>query len=401
MSRAIKNLLDEKKQVADQAKALMDENKFEEAAMLKEQLADINNKIDAAAAVQAELERNSEGTPIVPAAEDAMSNDNRKKIEDLRKSEAYTKAFFKALANGETGKTAKNKPEYKPLFDALSETGGTPVGSEGGFLLPIDFDNRIWELRRQYTSLLNLVTVENVTSFSGWRARQEAAATAVLSPLTELTNMTQANSPKFKKIEYTITGYGGFIPISNDLLEDNTVNLMEYLARWFAQLSVNTENAAILSLLDLLTSITYNKANGIDDIKAALNTGLDPANSVRATILTNQSGFNQLDQMKDAGGLPLLQPDPTTATKYIIKGRPVVMMSDTYLPNDASDNAPIYIGDFAEYIDFFLRKPFEFATTNVGGDAWRQNSTEARGIERFDAQVIDEAAAVKYLIATV
>ena len=42
-----------------------------------------------------------------------------------------------------------------------------------------------------------------------------------------------------------------------------------------------------------------------------------------------------------------------------------------------------------------LFRSLEFATTNIGGDAWSTNTTELRGICRMDVQIIDKDAVVK------
>ena len=91
-----------------------------------------------------------------------------KEIVDLRKSPAYLESFFKALKNGVSPKTVGNgihsAEPFKVLMDALSETGGSPAGSEGGFLLPVDFDNMINEQKRQAVDLSPYVNVEQVTA---------------------------------------------------------------------------------------------------------------------------------------------------------------------------------------------------------------------------------------------
>ena len=43
--------------------------------------------------------------------------------------------------------------------------------------------------------------------------------------------------------------------------------------------------------------------------------------------------------------------------------------------------------------DVFRRQPLEIASTDIGGNAWKTNSTEVRAITRLDAQVFDSEAA--------
>lgn len=321
------------------------------------------------------------------------------KLDALLKSDEYKAAFFDAFRSGASVKNMAGDGRHNILMDALTETGGTPAGSEGGFLLPVDFDNKIWELRRKYVALTDHVTVEEVTAFSGWRAREKNANRAVFAKLTELQAAPDAASPLFSRIDYTVSEYGGTIPVSNALMQDTPVNIMEYLGRWLARTSINTENAAILALLDGLTPLEWDIADRDRPLKEALNVLLDPSISATAIVLTNQSGFNSLDQMEDDNGRALLQPDPASPTKLMYKGRDIVVMSNAALPNTVDGESPVYVGDFAEFVHFFRRKAFEVAATNVGAGAFEKRVTMVLGLERFDVKTIDEGAAVKLLLS--
>jgi HK97 family phage major capsid protein len=191
--------------------------------------------------------------------------------------------------------------------------------------------------------------------------------------------------------------------VSNELLSDNTANLMAYLARWFAKKGIITENILLKSLLDSLSASNLTVGKEIKDIKTAINKGLDPDIALNAVVLTNQSGFDHLDQMEDLNGRPLLQPDPTTGTPMMFKSKPVIMVSDAMLPNRVvtatgatkGDYYPVYIGDFKSFGTLFRRNLLEVDSTDIGGNAWATASNEVRGIVRLDAQKIDEGAAIK------
>lgn len=366
----------------------------------------INAEIEAHEALQAEQGRfNDDDKKFVDLAikqahekeEEALRN----KVDAIRSTREYTRAFFDALAMGATVKSGRNIESLKPLYNALTETGGTPAGSEGGFLVPIDFDNAIREVMRQYVNLADYVSVENVTTLSGWRAVEVGPAQQGFAEINELTNIPDAEQPSFKKVEYTVRKFGGKIPISNELLSDNQANLMGYLARWFGRKAVLTNNTQILAVWDTLTATAYDTAGGIQGLKKALNLDLDPDISRNAIIVTNQSGWDFLDQLEDGQGRPLLQPDPTNSTQFSILGRPVVMMSNSLLPNrndGTNDHAPLYIGSGTQFTTLFRRLAVEVASTNVGAGAFETDSTVVRGLMRLDVQKVDDAAMVKYEI---
>lgn len=100
-------------------------------------------------------------------------------------------------------------------------------------------------------------------------------------------------------------------------------------------------------MLDDLTATAIAQGDELKGIKAVLNKVLDPAISLTATLLTNQTGFDVLDNMTDGTGRPLLEADPKTATPMLFKSKPVMMVADAVLPN-VSGKAPIYVGDFRQ-----------------------------------------------------
>jgi HK97 family phage major capsid protein len=338
-----------------------------------------------------------------------------KEVEDILKSKEYFNSFFRALKMGVTPTTIQNgqhrgeqfavlmtaRDEMRRVRNALSGDGGDPVGEQGGFLQPVDFDNKIHELQRAMVDLAPSMNIENVTAYSGWRAVEQATALLPFAAMTPqvTTILPTAESPLFSKVEYTLADYAGRWPVSNDLLSDTPVAVMNYLARWAAKKEVLTNNSLILTLINALTSPGNIALTGLEDaLRAALNTGLDPAISAAATIFTNQSGFNLLDQLEDGMGRPMLQPDVTQPTLLRYKGRPIVKLSDALWPLQ-SGRAPIAVGYGAEYLTFFRKASMQFDSTNIGGDAWLYNTTEVRAIMRCVAKEIDAGSMVLLKVA--
>lgn len=324
----------------------------------------------------------------------------KKEVKDLRSTSEYTRTFFDAFRSGVSPKTIRagmhSDEKFGVLMDALTETGGSPAGSEGGFLLPTDFDNMINQKMRSFVDLANYVNVEQVLAYSGWRAVETAAAASPFAAIVEGDGLAAAESPTFTKVEYTIVDYGGYLPVSNNLLSDAPANIMAYLSNWMARKVVLTNNTLILALINAIsaTAVTDYKTL-VSKIKAALNKTLDPAISAGASIFTNQSGLDLLDQLDDGDGRPLMQPDPSSELMKRILGRPVVVLSDTHWANlSGPARARFAIGDGREYCTFFRRAGLEMAATTIGGDAWRKNNTEVRGIMRADVVEVDASAMV-------
>jgi len=311
------------------------------------------------------------------------------KREDILASSKYRDAFIYALENKihfVDGKKRMNE-ETAILYSALTGT----IEEDGGYLVPIDINNRINELKRSFTNLESLVNVENTNAPTGSRVFEKNKAKHVFTDVDESAEIPETTAPKFRQIKYAVKKYGGTITMPNELLNDNAANLAEYIAKWMARTDVNTNNIKIIGKLNTLTAKPLVSMN---DLKAVLNVTLDPDVSVNSAILTNQDGFNYLDQLEDATGRPLLQPDLTNRTGYVALGRPVIMVSNAVLPS-VSDKAPAYVGWLEEFLTKFSRMGYEIAWTNVGAGTFETWTTKMRALSRFDYQIFDEESVAK------
>lgn len=387
LRRRLLDLTDQRARELTAAEAALDANEqdtynsaMSNVAVLDEQIAQVQALIDA-------RERTPAAPPTMPQNTAPTGGG-----EALRASNEYVRAFCAAVRSRVSPATAQGE-RYAPLMDALTEG----VDENGGFLVPVDLQTRINELKRQLVSLRSLVTVEHVTTRTGYRVL-DTKPTAGFTQMDEMAEIPQDDQPAFKRIGYSVKDYGLIVPVSNDLLQDNDAGLLEYLARWMARKSTLTENSIILSLLSELTPTSVAAGEELAAIKTALNVTLDPDIALGASILTNQTGYNLLDQLTDDNLRPLMQPDVTTGTGYQIKGKHVTAVSNAIMADDAA-GALMYVGDLSQYITIFDRMVMEYSTTNIGGDAWRTNSTEGRAIMRLDAQVIDDEAAVALVLA--
>ena len=323
---------------------------------------------------------------------------------ELLKSREYARAFAHAIRTGARPGHDMSAAQHKILYDALTIGGGGTPGEDGGFLVPEEIDHAIHEYSRAVMPLADLLGQMTVNSNSGWFPVATNPSKGMTKMGSEVTQITTSEQPEFKRVSYVLSTYADWLPISNELASDEVSNLFGYISNFYARKYVLTRNELALAALDKLTAGAIKKTDdALALLKTALNVELDPEISVLSTILTNQSGFNYLDSLKDDNGRPLLMPDPTQNTGYLFKGRPVKVASNAVLPNRTvtdtgatkGDYYPIYVGTFEQSATLFTRQALELASTDVGGSAFRTNSIEVRGIARLDCQIFDAAAAVK------
>lgn len=318
-------------------------------------------------------------------------------LRDMLKSNEYASA----VRTGARPNRPMTDETHKVLYDALTIGGGATPGEDGGFLVPEDIDHTIRERRRALSPLSDLFTVETTNTNSGWRVMDKTPTKGMTALTSEIPTggVAQDDQPEFTKVPYTLTTYGLIIPVSNELASDEVANLFTYLGNWFAKKQIITENLLLRGKLEGLAASAITGGDAIGTLKSILNKSLDPDIGLNAVILTNQDGFDYLDQIKDGNGRPMLQPDPTNATNTLFKGRRVKMVANSLMPS-SGDAAPLYVGDFTQYATLFVREHLEIVSTDIGGNAFRNNSIEVRGISRMGVATFDTDAAVRRTLTT-
>ncbi len=383
-------------EIAAQINDLFEKNQNEEALKLKESLDQAKVNASQAHELYLSMLAATQGSEDPAKRFVPMGGDKEPKEKaELRASPEYKQVFFEALKNGVSIKSIlsgqHSAEKYGLLLNALTETGDS--GDEGGNLLPSDFDNKIRELLRFYINLADpaYVNIEDVTAYSGWRAVEQGKPAAAFAAHTENQTMAEAADPEWSKVTYTIVEYSGYIPIVTNLLSDAPAPIMAYLGRWLAQKAALTYNSLIIALMQAHshTDVT-DSTTVLAKIKTSLNRTLDPAISVVSKVWVNQYGLDLLDSLDDGTGRPLLQPDPSQETAFRVKGRQLVVLPDAQWANtDTNTKIYIGIGDGRQFLTCFRRMPFEMMATTVGGDAWRYNNTEVKGILRTNVVVMD------------
>jgi HK97 family phage major capsid protein len=245
-----------------------------------------------------------------------------------------------------------------------------------------------------------LVNRESVTTLTGSRVIEVDADSTPWEDVDEGGEFPDGDTPQFKQIKYKIGKKGGILKTTRELLQDTAVNILAYLNKWIAKKSRATRNAAILKKLDEITTGKTVVLEGFDDFKDVFNVKLDASIAASSIILTNQSGFNYLDKLKDGDGNYIVQPDVTDKTKRLLFGvYPIHVVSDKTMKNGGdksnAEKYPFYIGDLHEAITLFDREKMTIELSTEAGDLWAKDLTGIKVRDRFDVQAVDETAVIK------
>ncbi|ELA97264.1 phage major capsid protein [Enterococcus faecium] len=341
-----------KKDLADELKELDEETKATEIqeAKPKEQQAQPEK--------QESAEPTSNTNPI-----DKKDKEEKRSMEVILndKKETYTRSINQFI---------RTKGEKRD--------GLTTVGAEA--VIPVD---RITKPEKQPETVVDLrqhVGRVPVTTGTGSYPILRANKNKMTS-VAELIKNPELAKPEFTKVNYEIATYRGYIPVSQEALDDSDIDLGGLVAEHIQRQSLNTSNAEIAKKLQTATAKTVTDIDGLKDI---VNVTIDPAYNVK--FIASQSFFNELDKMKDNDGRYLLQQDVTVASGYKLLGREVVVMADDVI-GTAAGNKVAFVGDPSLFVKFFDRQ--QASVRWVDNDVYGQLLA---GFVRFDVEVADTAA---------
>lgn len=329
--------------------------------------------------------------------------DAEKRLADLQKAEAAEKAVAATKSENPSDIT---KSFLEGVRKRFKDFNGMREGSdvEGGYIVPQDIVTQINEFKRAEFSLLPLVDYNRVTTNKGSRTYESKANATAFGEMDEAGVIEQIENINFQPIKYNIKNYGGFLPVTNQLLQDTDAALQQTISKWFARKSVATSNKLILNILKSKGEVVL---GGLTDIKKTLNVTLGQAYISSSIILTNDDGLQWLDSLKDENGRYLLNPNPTEPTKLQLRAGatvvPITVAPNTVLPTENS-KIPFIIGDFKEAVAYWDRQQYILNASDIASvgniNAFAQNLTLFRALEREDACVKDPDSFVYAVIAT-
>ncbi len=388
MTKEMRALLQQLEAAKAGVRALLAEDKVTEAEQKMEEVRALQKKID--------LQREIEALEDFGGDDDGQQLDNSATDKDLNAE--YKRIFMSALRRQRISADDRSiiREYYRSVRGEVMHEGTDPANpavGDVGIIVPQDIQTRINEIQRQLNDLSEYITVETVNTLSGSRVLEADNVMIPFQVVNEYGAIQEMDNPQFVPIQYQLVKRAGYLPLTSELLADSDQNIIRYVSNWIAKKHVVTKNMLIVDMIQGLQPV---QLQGFDDIKRALNVDLDPAISLNSVIITNQDGYHWMDTQVDNDGRYLLTDDITQPGRKMFKGRPVVVVSNRYLPTiqGPPNLAPVFIGNGKQFAVFFTRGLYELASTTEGGDAWRRDTTELRTITRDDLVGWDLAAGV-------
>lgn len=234
-------------------------------------------------------------------------------------------------------------------------------------------------LEKTRNPLLDLVQRVKVNSGSG-KYPVIKKTDSKMASADELKANPELGKPSISEIDYSIKTYRGYIPVSQEMIDDADYDIMSIVEDEVFNQGENTELSLVATILK---SATQADAAGFDGIKDIYNKKLKSI--YKASIVVTQSMFAALDKVKDKNGRYMLQTDVASPTGYSFGGKTIYPVDDTVF--GAEGDMKFFIGDVSEFVKLFDRS--QVSVKWVNNDIYGQ----LLGLFiRLDVKKVDAAA---------
>lgn len=262
-----------------------------------------------------------------------------------RGSKNYKKSFWNAM------RSKSIRPE---VSDALQ----VGTDSEGGYLVPDEFEKTLVEALEEENIFRKLAHVINTSS--GDRKIPVVATKGTASWVDE-EGLIPESDDSFGQVSIGAYKLGTLIKVSNELLADSVFNLEAYISKEFGRRCGSKEEDAFFNgdgtgkptgilhaTLGAEVGVTSKNATDItaDDI-IDLFYSLKAPYRKRAVWILNDSTVKAIRKLKDGNGNYIWQPALTAGSPDTILGRPVY--TSAYVPTIAAGNRTVIFGDLSYY----------------------------------------------------
>ena len=326
---------------------------------------------------------------ITKFTEEKEAHEERKseletELGELRgKMKEYEKAPEKREKEKDMGKRSEEIEEARSAINAFVKSKGQV--REGGFkeadagiLIPVEI-LAPQEKPEDIVDLKNYVKNVSVNSASG-KYPVIAKSGSKMSTVEELEQNPELSKPKISNIDYSIATRRGYIPISQEAIDDADYDVTGLIRDEINDQSRNTRNTDIATVLK---SATAKSVTGLDGLKDLVNKEIKKVYPVKFII--SASLYAELDKLKDKNGRYLLQDSITSSSGKMLFGKEVIVLDDEMIAGAGELKG--FVGDPKSFCAFFDRKQ-----TSV---EWVDNQIYGKllaGIVRYDVKKTDADA---------
>lgn len=305
-------------------------------------------------------------------------------IEELRgKMKEYEKVPEKREKEKNMEKRSEEIEEARSAINAFVKSKGQVRESgfkevDAGILIPVEILSP-QEKPEDVVDLKNYVKTVSVNSASG-KYPVIAKSGSKMNTVAELEQNPELSKPKIENVDYSIETRRGYIPISQEAIDDASYDVTGLIRDEINDQSRNTRNADIATVLK---SAAAKSVTGLDGLKDLVNKEIKKVYPVKFII--SASLYAELDKLKDKNGRYLLQDSITSSSGKMLFGKEVIVLDDEMIAGAGELKG--FVGDPKSFCAFFDRKQ-----TSV---EWVDNQIYGKllaGIVRYDVKKTDTDA---------
>lgn len=306
-------------------------------------------------------------------------------VKSLSKDEKIV-TFFKALV------FSNADPNAQRVLRALVE--GTP--QDGGYLVPEELRTEVFRVLPDRAVMRRIARTLPMSSDTLLLNSLTAAPKAYWTAEYASKSTTSA---EFGQVSLTPNDLVCLLPVSEQLLADANINLVQFIIGLFSEAIATAEDKAFFTgsgsgqpkgiSQENLTTTAAGGALTFDHILAALDrVPQQVTQSNGAAFVGNRAVRTHLRQLKDTVGNYIWR----DGRGGVGGGQEIMRLVDTlygypfYEQNDLSEDE-LYFGDWRNYI-IGDRQVMTVRTTTEGGESWRRNSMEIKAVERVDGKAV-------------
>lgn len=336
-----------------------------------------------------EEERSVVDEEITKFTEEKEAHEERKseletELGELRgKMKEYEKVPEKREKEKNMEKRSEEIEEARSAINAFVKSKGQVRESgfkevDAGILIPVEILSP-QEKPEDVVDLKNYVKTVSVNSASG-KYPVIAKSGSKMNTVAELEQNPELSKPKIENVDYSIETRRGYIPISQEAIDDASYDVTGLIRDEINDQSRNTRNADIATVLK---SATAKSVTGLDGLKDLVNKEIKKVYPVKFII--SSSLYAELDKLKDKNGRYLLQDSITSASGKILSGKEVVVLDDDVIAGAGELKG--FVGDAKSFCTFFDRKQtsVEWVDSQIYGKL-------LAGIVRYDVKKTDGEA---------
>ena len=314
------------------------------------------------------------------AAAESELEELRAEMEELNKKKPSNKVERKKEMGRENeSEMDEGRSGINAFVKSKGETRDGFTSVEGGALIPEELLTPQTK-PEDVVDLRTHVKVVPVNSASG-KYPVIAKSGNKMATVLELEQNPKLANPVITKIDFSVETRRGYIPVSQEVIDDADYDVTDLIREEIADQSRNTANADIAAVLK---TATPKAVVGVDGLKDLVNKDVKRVYPVK--FIVSASMYGELDKLKDKNGRYILQDSITSSSGKMLLSKELVVLDDDMIGTTVGDLVA-FVGDPKSFCAFFDRKK-----TSV---EWVDNQIYGKllaGIVRYDVEKTDPDA---------